>query len=167
MAFKINVGLSRKIGQPNFGSLGASCHIDLEIDPQTVGHGQDAIQSQILGAFAIYKQAVDTELAKCDQVHARDHWLNAESFINQSASSPDDRPIRSQTPTPSQSQQKPSRPATPAQIKAIHAIAGKAGIEVASELGRRFGIRSPQQLSIGQASEMIDHLKQSLTPTPA
>jgi hypothetical protein len=35
------------------------------------------------------------------------------------------------------------------------------------ELGRRFGIRSPQQLSIGQAREMIDHLKQSLTPTPA
>jgi hypothetical protein len=166
MAFKINVGLSRKIGQPNFGSLGASCHIDLEIDPQTIGHGPEAIQSQILGAFAICKQAVDTELAKCDQSAS---VISSQSFpptqnepLAQShAAEPPARKAATGSAGPTR------RPATPAQIKAIHAIAGKAGIEVASELGQRFGIRNPQQLSIGQASEMIDHLKQSLTPTPA
>ncbi|HBJ35004.1 MAG TPA: hypothetical protein DDZ51_09635 [Planctomycetaceae bacterium] len=166
MAFKINVGLSRKIGQPNFGSLGASCHIDLEIDPQTIGHGPEAIQSQILGAFAICKQAVDTELAKCDQstsvIVPQSFTPSTNGPLAQShAAEPPARKAATESAAP------PRRPATPAQIKAIHAIAGKAGIEVASELGQRYGIRNPQQLSIGQASEMIDHLKQSLTPTPA
>jgi hypothetical protein len=167
MAFKINVGLSRKIGQPNFGSFGASCHIDLEIDPQALGHGAEAIQREILDAFAICKHAVDAELAKCDRTQADDARSHARSVSNQTNSSPEERPDRSQATASGQQQQKPSRPATPAQIKAIHAIAGKAGIDLSGELGRRFGIRSPQQLSISQASEMIDHLKQSLTPAPA
>jgi hypothetical protein len=166
MAFKINVGLSRKIGQPNFGSLGASCHIDLEIDPQTIGHGPEAIQSQILGAFAICKQAVDTELAKCDQstnVIASHGFTPSQNgpLAPSHAAEPPVRKAATESAAP------PRRPATPAQIKAIHAIAGKAGIKVASELGQRYGIRNPQQLSISQASQMIDHLKQSLTPAPA
>jgi hypothetical protein len=37
----------------------------------------------------------------------------------------------------------------------------------ASELQGRFGVAYPQQLTIGQASEMIDHLKGSLAPAPA
>lgn len=165
MAFKINVGLSRKIGQPNFGSLGASCHIDLEIDPQAIGHGPEAIQSQILGAFAICKQAVDTELAKCDQAAS---VITPYSFTptqngplaRSHAAEPSARSAATESVAP------PRRPATPAQIKAIHATAGKAGIEVASELGQRYGIRNPQQLTIQQASHMIDHLKKSLTPAP-
>ena len=167
MAFKINVGLSRKIGQPHFGSLGASCHIDLEIDPQSLGRGAEAIQSEILDAFAICKRAVDAELAKCDQTHADEPRTHGQLCINPPAPLPGDRPNRSQSAAPGQRQQQPARPATTAQIKAIHAIAGKAGIDVSDELGRRFGIRNPQQLSISQASEMIDHLKESLTPTPA
>ena len=31
MAMKISVGLQKKVGQPNFGSLGASCHVVFEI----------------------------------------------------------------------------------------------------------------------------------------
>jgi hypothetical protein len=166
MAFKINVGLSRKIGQPNFGSLGASCHIDLEIDPQTASLGPEAIQQQILAAFSVCKQSVDTELAQCDQstgvIASHSFTPSQNGPVAQShTAEPQVRNAATESAAP------PRRPATPAQIKAIHAIAGKAGIEVASELGQRFGIRNPQQLSIGQASEMIDHLKQSLAPTPA
>lgn len=167
MAFKINVGLSRKIGQPHFGSLGASRHIDLEIDPQALGRGTEAIQSEIFDAVAICKRAVDAELAKCDQTQADAPGVHDRPGINPPVPSPDDRPSRSQSAAPGQRQQKPARPATTAQIKAIHAIAGKADIDITDELERRFGIRNPQQLSISQASEMIDHLKKSLTPAPA
>lgn len=166
MTMKINVGLSRKVGQPNFGSLGASCHIDLEIDPQTASLGPEAIQRQITGTFAVCKQAIDAELAKGDQpdTHATVYGFQP----TEQPSAP-----RSQTYQPTASDpsaatpHRQPRPATAAQIKALHTIAGRAGLGLASELQQQCGVNNPQQLTIQQASRMIDHLKQSLTPTPA
>ena len=38
MPVRINVGLTKKVGQENFGSLGSSCHVEFELDG-----GYDAI----------------------------------------------------------------------------------------------------------------------------
>ncbi len=56
-----------------------------------------------------------------------------------------------------------ARPATDAQIRAIHAIASKANVVLASELDTEFGVASPQSLTLQQASEMIEKLKGQLT----
>jgi len=166
MSTKINVGLSRKIGQPNFGSLGASCHIDLEIDQQTVSLGPEAIQRQILGAFAVCKQTIDAELAKSDQpdTHATVYGFHPA----EQPSAPRRQTYQPPASDPSvATTQRHPRPATAAQIKALHTIANRAALTLASELQHQCGVRNPQQLTIQQASHMIDHLKQSLTPAPA
>lgn len=160
MTIKINVGLSRKIGQPNFGSLGASCHLDLELDAQMLREQPQWAQVKIREAFTLCRQSIDAELAQSDQpdlqplhpapaITGPSHWQPPEQQAVSSRGSGG------------------PRPATPAQVKAIHTIAGKTGVTLASELSRRFGVAHPQQLSLRQASEMIDYLKASLTPTPA
>jgi hypothetical protein len=166
MSTKINVGLSRKIGQPNFGSLGASCHIDLEIDPQTASLGPEAIQRQILTAFTICRQAIDAELAKSDQPH----MLFAACGFHPAEQPSATRRQKYHPPAIDPSVATPPRqprPATAAQIKALHTIASRAGLTLANELQQQCGLTNPQQLTIQQASRMIDHLKQSLAPTSA
>ncbi|MGZ0174755.1 MAG: hypothetical protein ACKVHE_35095 [Planctomycetales bacterium] len=37
MPMKLNVGLSRKIGEPNFGSRGASVNLELELAGRAAG----------------------------------------------------------------------------------------------------------------------------------
>ena len=166
MPTKINVGLSHKIGQPNFGSLGASCHIDLEIDPQTASRGPEAIQRQIMSAFTICKQSIDAALTKSDQPITLAaaygfHPVEQPSAPRRETHQPPSSERSAATPP------RQSRPATAAQIKALHTIANRAGLTLASELQQHCGVNNPQQLTIQQASQMIDHLKQSLTPTPA
>ncbi len=159
MTMKINVGLSRKIGQPNFGSLGASCHLDLELAPPMLREQPQWAQVKIREAFTLCRQSIDAELAQSEQldlpplhpapaITGPSHWQQEPSTVSSRSSGG-------------------PRPATPAQVKAIHTIAGKTGVTLASELSRRFGVAHPQQLSLRQASEMIDYLKASLTPTPA
>ena len=36
MSLKLNVGICKKIAQPDFGSLGASCHVEVELDPSLI-----------------------------------------------------------------------------------------------------------------------------------
>lgn len=84
------------------------------------------------------------------------------------ASAPRRQPRQPPANEPSPATPSPQpHPATAAQIKALHTIANRAGLTLASELQHQCGLANPQQLTIQQASHMIDHLKQSLAPTPA
>ena len=54
------------------------------------------------------------------------------------------------------------RPATEKQVRAIHAMATRQGIDLSETLHNRFSVASPKALTIRQASELIDNLKSSL-----
>ena len=51
MAMKINVGLQKKVGQPNYGSLGASCQIEFEMDSALLESNMDGFHDRVNGAF--------------------------------------------------------------------------------------------------------------------
>ena len=58
---KLNAGLSRKVGQPNFSSLGASVNLELELESSLVSD-PDKMHDKIRSLFTLARKAVDEEL---------------------------------------------------------------------------------------------------------
>ena len=60
---KINVGLNKKIGQANYGSLAANCGIEFDAD-QSLLQNEENLRRQVQRAYAACAQAVNDELAR-------------------------------------------------------------------------------------------------------
>ncbi len=60
---KINVGLNKKVGQANYGSLAANCAIEFEADQSLLGN-EENLRRQVQRAYAACAQAVNDELAR-------------------------------------------------------------------------------------------------------
>jgi hypothetical protein len=63
MPLTLNVGLTRKIGLPNYGSVGATCAAQLELEP-LVFYDMETLQRRIQEAFYVCRRAVDEELSR-------------------------------------------------------------------------------------------------------
>ena len=50
MPLKLNVGTCKKIGQPHYGSLGASCNVEIELDQSLLFDDLDAFQERVMHA---------------------------------------------------------------------------------------------------------------------
>ncbi len=152
MPLKLNVGLSRKIGLPNYSSLGASCHVELELDSALLHSNRDAFQQQVRHAFSACQQAVHEQLAQND---TRAPETDPRGIIvspreSHAAAPPAD--ARANRP------QGRMRPATDSQVRAVQAIASQQQVDLPSLLAERFGVAQPEELSVGDASNLIDEL---------
>lgn len=145
---KLNVGFTKKVGEANYGSRGAAVNLELEFDSSLVGD-TERLRDRIKQLFAMAKAAVDEELAgakptgSCADGHDGDDRTHSPANGNGHAAG------RGRDGT---------RPATASQIRALHAIADRQGIELADKLNAMFGIRDPAKLTITEASGLIDKL---------
>lgn len=156
MPLTLNVGVSRKIGQPDYGSLGANCHVEVELDTALLREDLDAFHRHIRNAFVQCRQAVDDELAQAQQgetsssetssSHRNGHH-NGTNGTNGNGS------------TGNGSRSNNNRQATASQCRAIRAIADRQRLDLTAELRNRFSVEHPEDLDIKQASEMIDAIK--------
>jgi hypothetical protein len=129
---KLNCGVSRKTSDNNYGSRGASTHFEVEIESNLIREPAQ-LKDKIRYLFRLSKEAVDEELAKSDD------------------------PV---TPPPTNGRAAVNgRSATQSQVRAIHAIASRNRVELPQLLQQRFQADQPGDLSITQASELIDELK--------
>jgi hypothetical protein len=160
MPLKLNVGVSRKVGLPEFSSAGASCNLELELDGTLLERDLDGLQSQIRGAYAAARQAVHDELARLQMTgDSADGGTTCELAI----ASPQNgrhrvidngRSMRVRAEWPSV-----RRPATRSQIRAIIAIARGQDADLPRLLHEKFSVERPEDLTIRQASTLISLLK--------
>ena len=62
MALKVNLGLCKKIGLPEYGSLRASCNLEFEMDASLLANDLDGFHARIKDAYLACRQAVQDEL---------------------------------------------------------------------------------------------------------
>lgn len=153
MPLKLNVGLSRKIGLPNYSSLGASCHLELELDSALLQSDKATFQQHVRHAFSACQQAVHEQLARNVPGSSNGestHGVIVSPCDGHTGGSPPG--IRTNRP------QSRMRPASENQIRAIHAIANQQQVDLSALLGERFGVCHPEELSLRDASSLIDEL---------
>jgi len=157
---KLNVGVSRKVGMPDYGSVGASCNLEMELDAGLLEKDLDGFHARIRSAYVAAHQAVHDELARLQvpvdasaerppQKHARTLSRNGYARENGNGSSARTQGNRSRV----------RKPATPNQVKAILAIARRQNTDLGRLLKQEYDVERPEDLTIRQASELIDLLK--------
>ena len=137
---KLNAGFSRKIGEPNYGSRGASVNVELELESGLIGD-PDGLMSRIRGLFDIARRSVDAELASepargDGRAHASQHSRRNNGQDQQN-----------------------TRYATASQVRAISAICKRQGIDAIRIASERFRVDDLEELTLREASTLIDELK--------
>jgi hypothetical protein len=157
---KLNVGVSRKVGLPDYSSVGASCGIELEVTGSLLEQDLDRFHAQVRDAYAVAHQAVHDELARLQApvhddaaavppIHARPPARNGSWRANENDHSTRIQVDRLRLP----------KPATPSQVRAITAIARRQNTDLPGLLRHEYEVERPEDLTIRQASKLIDLLK--------
>ena len=173
MPLKLQIGLTKKIGLPGYGSLGASCHVEVELDSCLLREDLDEFQRQAREAFVACRQAVLGELAReqhssqgAENGHARSPETgsthrhshghsNGLSHGHPNGHSPGQRSgDGANSPRATQ-----PRRATVSQTRALEGIAKRQQIDLSQLLYDRYGVQSAADLSLSAASKLIGELK--------
>lgn len=135
MPAKLNVGASRKIVDSQFGSRGASVYLEVELDHNIVLEPAK-LHERIRQLFSLVQHSLNEELQ-------RGQTAISPEASNATKAKPNGQP----------------RHATTAQVRAIYSIAKQQSADLADGLHQRYGVDRPEDLTVKQASAVIDSLK--------
>lgn len=144
MPLQLNIGLSRKIGEANYGSRGASVNVEMELESALIGE-PTKLRERIRQLFGVVRDSLTEELNGNGKPAANGAAADTHSHSGHGA------PSNGSDPAP--------RPATASQIRALQSICKSQRVNLDQVIQDRFRVRRPEDLSIKQASELIDHLK--------
>ena len=159
MPMKLNVGVSRKVGLPNYGSVGATCNRELELDAALLERDLDGFHTQIRVTNLAAHQAVHDELERLQTL--ADCKAEVPACTSGRGSVTNGSAIENRNGHSRRYQEAPSRgrkPATPSQVKVILAIARMQNTDL-GRLQQKYEVERPKDLTIPQASELIDRLR--------
>ena len=167
MTIKINIGVNKKIGLPEYGSAGSHCNIEIEADNSILDNAEKFLQ-RVNDAYELARLSVDNELA---------HHRQGNDRLGNAGQSSGVRQPKVEPAPPKQEYRQ--------EYRSDHSAGSSAGTRyVASDKQQRFiaalvkGIKgldwktldrycgvqfgkSPSQLTPKEASALIDDLKEA------
>lgn len=158
MPIKLNIGLSKKVGLPDYGSLGASCAVEVELDHGLLDSDLDGFHTKVQKLYTACRQAVHDELARQQPSTAAratpsTNGNNGHGHANGSAHSHANGNGHGQAYTP---------PASAKQIEYAQQLAKQItglGVRRLETLAQRMHQRPLAALSSLEASALIDLLR--------
>jgi hypothetical protein len=155
MPMRLNVGVSKKLGLPAYSSVGASCNLDLEIENGLL-RDPAGFRDQVRDAFDAAQQAVDDELARLQGggEPAKTRADLASNGHHNGVLATNGKPAARLATYSGQV----GKPATPSQVRAILSIARRRHSDLDGLLDD-LGVARPEELSLAEASRLIDQLK--------
>src|SRR5271154_787043 len=130
MPLKLNVGLSRKVGEADYGSRGASVNVEMELESSLVGEPAK-LQERIRQIFGIVRTSLAEELNGNGHSHANGSAKTtngAPAAISSTGNGGGEPPAQPATT---------SRAATQSQVRALHAISKSKGLNLSRFLHGR------------------------------
>ena len=175
MSVKLNIGLSRKVGEASFGSRGASINLEVELD-NGVLNDPGQLRDRVQDLYVLARQSVDEELQRPAEAgpsepsqtngkgHGRiSHTANGNGHKNGHANG---RVTNGHGPTNGNGHINGNAHgrievarATQSQIRAIFAISKRQGLDPHKVINDRYRVHKMEELTIREASALIDDLK--------
>lgn len=158
MPLTLNVGLSKKVGQPDYGSLGASCNVEVELVSSLLQNDLETFHRHVKNAYVACAQAVNDELAR-HQRSGAEASRPAEAFVAKPANG-NGRSHGAGNGTSNGAGQ--NNRASDKQLDYVHQLAGQIkglGVRKLDQLAQRMHRKSLAELTSLEASGLIDTLK--------
>jgi hypothetical protein len=140
MPLKLNVGLSRKVGEANYGSRGASVNVEMELDSSVVAE-PGKLQERIRQLFGVVRASLAEELSGNGHAPAGSNHPVSDGQSNGNGNGNGHENAGQQ--------KEPRRSVTHSQLKAIYAISKLRHVDLKKLLRDNFGRLGPKTWTSG------------------